>query len=160
MILLCYDGSSDAQSAIDRAGELLSGQPATVLTVWEPFVDVMTNTTTGMGIGASPLNFEEIDAASEQAAHERAEEGVQRATRAGMNPQPRTRVRGATIADTILSEADELDASAIVIGSRGLTGFKSLLLGSVSHALLQHTDRTVIVIPSPEVAATRAAHRH
>lgn len=67
---------------------------------------------------------------------------VQRATRAGMNPQPRTRVRGATIADTILSEADELDASAIVIGSRGLTGLKSLLLGSVSHALLQHTDRT------------------
>jgi len=151
VILLCYDGSSDAQSAIDRAGELLSGQPATVLTVWEPFVAAMTRTT---------LSFEEIDAASEQAAHERAEEGVERATRAGMNPQPRTRVRGATIADTILSEADELDASAIVIGSRGLTGLKSLLLGSVSHALLQHTDRTVIVIPSPEVAAKRAAHRH
>ena len=152
MILLCYDGSSDAQSAIDHAGELLSGQPATVLTIWEPFVAAMTRTT---------LSFEEIDAASEQAAHERAQEGVERATRAGMNPpQPRIRVRGATMADTILSEADELDASAIVIGSRGLTGLKSLLLGSVSHALLQHTDRTVIVIPSPEVAAKRAAHRH
>jgi hypothetical protein len=34
MILLCYDGSSDAQCAIDRAGELLRGQPATILTLW------------------------------------------------------------------------------------------------------------------------------
>jgi len=48
-----------AQSALDRAGELLSGQPATVLTVGEPFVDVMTRTTTGMGIGASPLKREQ-----------------------------------------------------------------------------------------------------
>ena len=64
-----------------------------------------------------------------------------------------------TIAETILSEADEVDAVAIVLGTRGLTGLKSLLLGSVSHALLQHTDRTVIVVPSPEVAAERAAHR-
>jgi ABC transporter/Universal stress protein family len=35
-------------------------------------------------------------------------------------------------------DADEVDAEAIVLGSRGLTGVKSLLLGSVSHAVLQH----------------------
>lgn len=160
MILLCYDGSSDAQSAIDRAGELLGEQPATVLTVWEPFLDVMTRTGSGFGYGATPLNFGDIDAASEQAARERADEGVERARRAGMNPQPRTRARGATIAATILDEADEVGARAIVLGSRGLTGLKSLLLGSVSHALLQHADRTVIVVPSPEVAAERASRRH
>lgn len=156
MILLCYDGSPDAQAAVDRAGELLSGQPATVLTVWEPFLDVMTRTGSGFGLGAPALNFEDIDAVSEQAARERAQEGAERARHAGMNPQPRTRVRGTTIADTILAEADEVGAGAIVIGSRGLTGVKSLLLGSVSHALLQHADRTVIVVPSPEVAAERA----
>jgi nucleotide-binding universal stress UspA family protein len=32
-------------------------------------------------------------------------------------------------------------ANAIVVGSRGLTGIKSLLLGSVSHGLVQHADR-------------------
>lgn len=35
VILICYDGSADAQCAIERAGELLGGQPATILTVWD-----------------------------------------------------------------------------------------------------------------------------
>jgi len=47
-----------------------------------------------------------------------------------------------------------------VIGSRGLTGLKSVLLGSVSHAVLQHADLPVIVAPSAEVAAARRARRH
>ena len=42
------------------------------------------------------------------------------------------------------------------MGSRGLTGLKSVLLGSVSHELIQHADRTVAVVPSPGVAASRA----
>jgi hypothetical protein len=28
LILICYDGSADAQAAVDQAGELVSGQPA------------------------------------------------------------------------------------------------------------------------------------
>jgi nucleotide-binding universal stress UspA family protein len=158
VILLCYDGSSDARAAIDRAGELLSGQPATVLTVWEPFIDLMVRS--GASLGLPPLNATDIDAATEQAARERADEGVERARSAGLDAQPRTRsLVGTTIAATILSEADDVGADTVMVGTRGLTGLKSLLLGSVSHALLQHADRTVIVVPSPEVAAERAARR-
>jgi nucleotide-binding universal stress UspA family protein len=40
-------------------------------------------------------------------------------------------------------------AGAIVIGSRGLTGVKSLLLGSVSHEVIRHADGTVVVVPWP-----------
>ncbi len=157
MILIAYDGSKDAQSAIDLAGDLMSGEPTTVLSVWEPFVDVMART--GLGVGPGVIDFEALDKAYEESGRERAAEGAQRAARAGLNAQPRTRARHATIAATILAEADELGASAIVLGSRGLTGVKSLLLGSVSHAVLQHANRPVIVVPSPEVAHQRAAHR-
>ena len=157
MILIAYDGSKDAQSAIDRAGDLMSGEPTTVLSVWEPFVDVMART--GLGVGPGVIDFEALDKAYEESARERASEGAQRAARAGLNAQPRTRARHATIAATILAEADDVGASAIVLGSRGLTGVKSLLLGRVSHAVLQHADRPVIVVPSPEVAHQRAAHR-
>jgi nucleotide-binding universal stress UspA family protein len=159
VILICFDGSADAQSAIDRAGELFSREPATVLTVWEPFIDLMALSGAGLALGAGIVNAEEIDAASEQAARERADEGADRARRAGLNPQPRTQARSVTIAETILSVADEVGASAVVLGTRGLTGLKSLLLGSVSHAVLQHADRPVIVVPSPEVAAERKAQQ-
>jgi nucleotide-binding universal stress UspA family protein len=157
MILICYDGSPDSQAAIERAGELMPGQPATVLTIWEPFVDVITRTGAGMEFWPDGVNLEKMDQAAQRAARDRAEQGVARARGAGLNPQPRTRARGATITETIPSEADEVAADAIVLGTRGLTGLKSLMLGSVSHAILQHTDRPVIVVPSPEVAARRAA---
>lgn len=159
MILIAYDGSTDAQSAIDQAGELMGGEPTTVLSVWEPFVDVMARTGVGFGFIPGEIDFAQIDKGYEESARERAAEGAQRAARAGLNSQPRTRARHATIAATILEEADEIGARAIVLGTRGLTGVKSLLLGSVSNAVVQHADRPVIIVPSPETVRERAAHR-
>jgi nucleotide-binding universal stress UspA family protein len=159
VILVCYDGSVDAQSAIDRAAELMPGEPAAVLTVWEGLAEVLARSG-GFGVGVGALDFEGIDETSERFARERAEEGAERARLAGLAAEPRVRKRGATIWETILAEADETAARTIVMGSRGLTGLKSLLLGSVSHAVLQHADRPVTVVPSPEVAARRAAERH
>ena len=157
MILIAYDGSVDAQAAIDRAGELLKDQPATVLTVWERLVDVVTRTGAGMPVGE--VDYERLDRSTQDQARQRAEEGAERAQHVGLKPTARTSVRENSIASTILAQADLVGASAIVMGSRGLTGLKSLLLGSVSHAVLQHADRPVIVVPSPEIAAERAAHR-
>ena len=157
MILVAYDGSADAQAAIDRAGELMKGQPATILTVWERVIDLAARTGAGIGIGG--VDFDSVDRSSRDQARQRANEGVERAQRAGLKPRARTSVRKRSIAGTILSEADDVGASAIVMGTRGLTGLKSLLLGSVSHAVLQHADRPVIVVPSPAVASERAAHR-
>jgi len=157
VILIAYDGSVDAQAAIDRAGELLKDQPATVLTVWERLVDVVTRTGAGMPVGE--VDYERLDRSTQDQARQRAEEGAERAQHVGLKPTARTSVRENSIASTILAQADLVGASAIVMGSRGLTGLKSLLLGSVSHAVLQHADRPVIVVPSPEIAAERAAHR-
>jgi nucleotide-binding universal stress UspA family protein len=64
------------------------------------------------------------------------------------------------VADTLLAEADRVTAGAIVVGSRGLGGLGSLLLGSVSHALLQRADRAVVIVPSPKVAEKRKEKRH
>lgn len=164
MVLICYDGSPDSKSAIEHAGELLDGQPATVLTVWEPFIEVLARTPSGFGLAPGMINVDEIDEASERSAALRAEEGAELARQAGLAAEPRTDSQATTVSAAILSVADEIGASAIVLGSRGLTGLKSLLLGSVSHAVTQHADRAVIVVPSPSVAAARErhlqAHRH
>jgi nucleotide-binding universal stress UspA family protein len=160
MVLICYDGSPDARSAIAHAAELLDGQPATVLTVWEPFVEVLARTPSGFGLAPGMVNVDEIDHATEESAAQRAEEGAELARQAGLNAQARTCSQLTTVSAAILSVADEIGASAIVLGSRGLTGVKSLLLGSVSHAVIQHADRAVIVVPSPTVAAARERARH
>ena len=157
MILIAYDGSPDAQAAIQRAGKLISGRPATVLSVWERFQDVMARSGTGMPVGA--LDYDALDRSYEEQARERAEEGAELARGCGLEAHARIGVRIGSIADAILSAADELDAEAIVLGTRGRGGFKSLLLGSVSHAVAQQADRPVIVIPSPELAEARASRR-
>jgi nucleotide-binding universal stress UspA family protein len=124
MILIANDGSADAQAAIEQAGVIMSGTPATVLTVWEPFNDVVARVG-GSGLPVAALDFEDVDRSHQEQAQRRAAEGV------------------------------ESGAQAIVLGTSGLTGVKSLLMGSVSNAVMRHADRPVMVVPSPEVADGR-----
>jgi nucleotide-binding universal stress UspA family protein len=155
VLLIAYDGSVDAQAAIDRAGELMKGQPATVFTVWEEFIDVIARTGAGAPIG--DIDYERIDRFAGDQARQRAEEGAERAKRAGLEAQARAGVRENSVAATILAQADEVGASVIVVGTRGLTGLKSLVLGSVSHGIVQNADRPVLVVPSTATASERAA---
>ena len=154
MILICYDGSDDAKAAIQLGGQLLSGRKATVLTVWHPFRSVAAGTPGGFGMSVLP-DVERFDRTSAETASRCAQEGALLAREAGFDAEPTARPIVSTISEEILSTADALDAVAILMGSRGLTGLKSLLPGSVSHRVIQHADRAVIVVPSPEVARRR-----
>jgi nucleotide-binding universal stress UspA family protein len=156
MILICYDGSADARTAIQHAAELFDSQPVTVLTVWQPFVQLAARAYIGFGGMPAFPDEAEIDEASRKRAEELAREGAGLAGEQGLNAQPATCAQQTTTARAILARAEELKADAIVMGSRGLTGVKSLLLGSVSHEVIQHADRAVVVVPSAEVAASRA----
>jgi nucleotide-binding universal stress UspA family protein len=161
MILICYDGSADSQAAIERAGELFPAETATILCVWEPFIEMMTRTSFGMSMFAlEDSEVDDIDAGNERAALERAQEGVELGARAGLQAQPKARVRDGTIADAILAEAGAVAARAIVLGTRGLTGVRHVFLGSVSQAVLQESGLPVVVVPSAEVAAARADRRN
>jgi len=157
MVLICYDGSSDAQAAIDRAGQLMPGSDATVLVIWETIVETMTrNGSLGVGFGmVGPYGDDGTDSALEKAARDTAADGAQRAAAAGFVAEPRIVNRHDDIAADILAVAGDLDADVIVLGTRGLGSVKSVLLGSVSHAVLHHGDRPVLVIPSPALAERR-----
>ena len=49
----------------------------------------------------------------------------------------------------IVQVADARDATLIVLGARGLGPVRSLILGSVSHGVVQHAARPVLVVPPP-----------
>lgn len=158
MILIAYDGSDDAKSAIEHAGSLMAGQAAIVVTVWEPYIQILTRYP-APGVLLAGDNMAEIDDGSRKAADDKAEEGAALARSHGLDASSRGVAREDSIAETLLAEADRTHASAIVVGSRGLGGLGSLLLGSVSHALLQHADRPVVIVPSLKVARKRNDRR-
>ncbi|HVX22159.1 MAG TPA: universal stress protein [Acidimicrobiales bacterium] len=58
-------------------------------------------------------------------------------------------------ADELLAASDGADL--LVVGSRGLGGFKGLLLGSVSRHCILHARCTVVVVPSDGRTAERGA---
>ena len=156
LILLCYDGSEDAQAAVEHAAKLFSNDPVTVLAVWEPYVEVFAQSGFGLAYAPPASAVEEIDTAITDQARATAQEGAERLKQAGIVAQPRIERRHASIAETILTVAGEIDAVAIVLGTRGRGGVKSLLLGSVSHAVVQHADRPVVVIPSHALVTARS----
>lgn len=49
--------------------------------------------------------------------------------------------------ETVLREADRIDAGTIVAGSHGHGKLHHLLLGSVSEGLIKHSTRPVVVVP-------------
>ena len=147
-ILLCYDGSVDAQEAIRRAASLAGDGRATVLTVWEPFSSVLART--GAEVQFSGYqHVREIDTASEQNAEARAAEGVARARDAGLDAEPLVVAASESVAQAILAEADRIDAGAIVMGARGMRGTRPPLLGGVARTTIQHAERPVLVVPAP-----------
>jgi nucleotide-binding universal stress UspA family protein len=146
-ILIAYDGSRGAESAIAAAGKLLDteAEEAVVLSVWEPIV-VEAVPLSGLGPLAVPSNVGEADQSSEDYARQLAERGAGSAATAGLKARAAWVADADGIADAIVSAADELDAGLIVLGSRGLTGVKAAL-GSVSQHVLRHAKRPVLIVP-------------
>ena len=142
-VLIAYDGSPASAAAIQVAGDLLGPRPAIVTNVWAPMLIA------GPGGGAMPADLPQLESKLAEAADRTAHEGAQRASDAGFEAEPRTISEAPTWLG-IVSLAEELDAAAIVVGARGLSGFKSALLGSTSNGVVHHTKRPVVVIPSTE----------
>jgi nucleotide-binding universal stress UspA family protein len=142
-LILCYDGSEGAKRAIGHAGALFSGGHALVLTVWR--------STTSLGSvgwsGAMVMpNFAELDDAAFEAGASRAAEGASLARRAGLEAEPLTVEADGPVWEAIVETADHRQAAVIVLGSRGLTGLRSILLGSVSGTVVHQAHRPTLVI--------------
>lgn len=148
LILLCYDGSPDAKAAVRAAGRLFDGSTAIVVTVWEGLTEVVSRAEAGFA--SSALDFEAIDRAQELRASRCTEEGAGYARAAGLAASGLPVRCGPSIAQTILDQAAAEDADMIVLGTRGRGALKSVVMGSVSRAVLQHADRPVLVVSPPE----------
>jgi nucleotide-binding universal stress UspA family protein len=140
-ILICYDGSESARRAIHVAADILGVRSAIVLDVGPLFTRAES-----YAVAASAASSIEFEHAHAEEALDRAGEGADIARAAGFTAMP----QGAVAAPTwegILDVADEIGASAIVVGSHGRTGVREFVEGSVSHEIAKHSPLPVLVVP-------------
>ena len=152
-VVVAYDGSAEAKAAVREAATLFPTYRLVIACVWEPGLALALATApaatdpTGLGfVAPTGEAVAAIDRAQRDHAAEMADDGVRLARELGANadayPVPDERDVAATVAEL----ADELDAGAIVVGSRGLGAVKSKLLGSTSAGLLRQSGRPVLVV--------------
>jgi nucleotide-binding universal stress UspA family protein len=83
---------------------------------------------------------------SKERAHSLVEDVKREVEAAGVTARAEVRRRlGGRVPHAILDAADEHEADLIVMGSRGVSDLRGLLLGSVTHKVLQLSDKAVLV---------------
>src|SRR5947209_538006 len=150
-IVIAYDGSPASANALRTAARLLGARRAIVATVWEEGMAVSTvMPSTEFGMSPGPLDVEtalEVDQAVHSHAERIAAEGAELARSLGLEAEPVALADQANVAETLMRLATDRGAQMLVVGSRGLTGLRSRLLGSTSQAVLRHAHLPVLVVP-------------
>jgi nucleotide-binding universal stress UspA family protein len=142
-VIWATDGSQAADCALPHAKAIAAESGAPLVVVYcEEF------TMPGKGGGSFPVhaNEEELEAKVERQVADLSRDGLQATLESR-----RTMVGGA--AHVIADVAAQENADLIVVGTRGHTGLKGLVLGSVTQKLLHITQCPVLAVPARQEAA-------
>jgi nucleotide-binding universal stress UspA family protein len=150
-LLIAYDGSEQAQEAIAFAARTFSGARATVVFAWEPAI------LGSVALGAPTAIPEGEIEHEEELAQRVAAEGADRARALGLVAEAEAIESVSAAWRTIVDAAGRHHPDIIVMGTRGLSGVRSLVLGSVSHGVAQHAVHPVLIVPSGDVVDGRRA---
>jgi len=151
-ILVATDGSRAAVAALDAAITLAvaTGDEIVAVTVWRALQGDY-----GLAHPSSSV-LDDLLTAEREHAEATLSDAAARAEAAGVSI--RTLLVAGDPAHEICDRARELDARLIAVGTRGYGSVASLLLGSVSNAVIRQAPCPVMVIREPaRVAAATAA---
>lgn len=148
--MIAYDGSEVSQVAVRQAAVLFQGHPAVVTTVWEPGLAPVpvgpADDVDETSLTPDLETIEVVDRAQHDHAERVAREGAELARSRGLAAEVHPVPMELNVADTLIKLADERDAAVVVVGSHGISGLRSRLLGSVARKLIEHSDRPVVVV--------------
>ena len=154
-ILIAYDGSELAKEVVRQAAGLFPGSTAVVATVWEPGLGALATMPPGFDMaGPFPERFDpttvaEVDHEVEDHAALVAQDGARLARSLGLEAEPHAVADALKVGATIAELARERSVAAVVIGSHGVSGLRSHLLGSTSRDILARCARPVVVVRAP-----------
>jgi nucleotide-binding universal stress UspA family protein len=152
-VLLGYDGSPAASTAIDIGARLVPGARAWVVHLWTPPF-ASAGLRHRLWTGTRHLNdfVAAVEREGEREAEQIAAMGVTLAAAAGWDAEPLV-VRSYGGEGLQLAElAEKMAPELVLVGSRGLGGARAVL-GSVSDMVVHYTPRPVLVVPYPLLSA-------
>jgi nucleotide-binding universal stress UspA family protein len=154
-LLICYEGSDGSKSALAAALDLFADadRDLVVACYWQPFG--FPDRRLATALLELVQDVDDINEREERLARELAEEGATLAREAGRSARAEAIRIDGPIDEAILTHADALDASAIVLGSRSRTGVRSLILGDVANEVAQRATRPVVLAPSDDLSRRR-----
>jgi len=143
-ILVAVDGSENSFSAARVAISLAKTQGAELLIVnaiYAPSYWVSYSPT-----GMPPLYLTEFREQEEKEANQLMAKIKGMASAEGLNPTGEIMKDISSVVEAITTYATDRKVDLIVIGTRGLSGFKKLLIGSVSSGVVTHAHCSVLVV--------------
>ena len=156
-LIMGYDGSPEAGSAIEAGGLLFPGAYALITYLWVP---PFASDKVRRRLRARARDLDDLVAMIEQEGEREAQRvvsmGVTLARAAGWEAEALVKRTWGGEGWRIAQTAEEVDADLVVVGSRGLGGTQAVL-GSVSDLVVHYSARPMIVVPDPMLEAEHAA---
>ncbi len=139
--MVAYDGSRDAATAVNLAASLSSKFNAELL-----LVHVFSSPAVGVSAasGMPGPDYRQMEEAMNEAGKKTLSQGLQLAAESGVKARGEL-IEAPSVVEAIVDYAARQGADLIVVGTRGMTGFKKLILGSVSSGLISHAHCPVLV---------------
>lgn len=154
-VVIGYDGSDRAKDAIAEAASLFPGQRALVLSICRSAADVAPAALGAASADVIGMAVERLDEAARAGAEKLAKEGAELAKQAGLEAEARAEVTRGSTWVALRDVADEKRARAVVVGARGLSPLKELILGSTSAGLAHHCRRPVLIVRGEQERSSR-----
>ena len=140
-IMVAFDGSKDAAKAVSLAASL-SLKFGAELTLIHVFASPTIAFSAASGMPTP--DYSDLEDAAKDAGQKILSRGLKLATDAGAKPRGEL-IEASSVVEAIVDFAAKYGADLIVVGTRGMTGFKKLILGSVSSGLISHAHCPVLV---------------
>jgi nucleotide-binding universal stress UspA family protein len=137
-IVVSVDDSDGSRAALRVAGELATALEATLVLVH------VAPRTEAPGVSTAPAGQQRLREAELEDARETLRSI---ASEAGLGDDVVQRAEIGSAADRVVAVCEELDASYVVLGSRGRRGLKSAVLGSVSGSVASRASCPVVIVP-------------
>jgi nucleotide-binding universal stress UspA family protein len=140
-VVVAFDGSNDSLKAIKLAGSLASKYESNVI-----IVHVYSSPAIGFSAASGiPIpDYRDIEEARKEAAKKVLSKGLQLASEEGIKATGEL-IEASSVVEALVEYAEDEKADLIVVGTRGMTGFKKLVLGSVSSGLVNHAPCPVLI---------------